>query len=170
MSRLRASALICILVLCVCSHVHTAVNPNLVDPDLVVRNVERHIDLQSQLTKITTRVVLDNNSKDRSTQNFLFCLDGAQKSALSYIAARVEPGKLELKVAETKVGTHSDKAFFSIDLANHLPPRRTLTIEIETILTHELVPHPKKITQQEKQLVKYTGKDRSDAVWWQFIW
>ncbi|XP_032669593.1 dolichyl-diphosphooligosaccharide--protein glycosyltransferase subunit 1 [Odontomachus brunneus] len=157
MSRLRVSALICILVLSVCSHVHTAVDSNLVDPDLMVRNVERHIDLQSQLTKITTRVVLDNGSKDRSTSNFLFCLDGVQRKSLSYIAAHIEPGKLELKVAETKVEAHRDKVFFSVDLANHLAPRRTLTIEIETVLTHELVPHPKSISQQEKQLVKYTG-------------
>lgn len=156
MSRLRASALISVLLLCVCSHVHTAADANLVDPDLVVRNVERHIDLQSQLTKIISRVVLDNN-KDRATQSFLFCLDGAQKKSLSYIAARVETGKLELKVTETKLEAHPDKAFFSVDLAYHLAPRRTLTIEIETILTHELVPHPKQITQQEKQLVKYTG-------------
>ncbi|EFN79103.1 dolichyl-diphosphooligosaccharide--protein glycosyltransferase subunit 1 [Harpegnathos saltator] len=157
MSRLRASALISIFLLCVCSHVHTAVDGNLVDPDLVVRNVERHIDLQSQLTKITNRVVLDNNSKDRATQSFLFCLDGVQRKSLSYITARVEPGKLQLKVTETKVEAHRDKAFFSIDLANHLAPRRTLTIEVEMILTHELVPHPKQIAQQEKQLVKYTG-------------
>lgn len=154
---MRVSALICVLVLSVCSHVHTAVDSNLVDPDLMVRNVERHIDLQSQLTKITTRVVLDNGSKDRSTSNFLFCLDGAQRKSLSYIAAHIEPGKLELKIAETKVEAHRDKAFFSVDLANHLAPRRTLTIEIETVLTHELAPHPKSISQQEKQLVKYTG-------------
>lgn len=155
MSRARAGAIICVLALYVCTYVHTA---DLVDPDLIVRNVERHIDLQSQLTKITTRVVLDNNSKDRAIQRFLFCLDGGQKESLSYIAARVEPGKLELKVTPSKtVEAHRDKAFYSIDLANHLAPRRTLTIEVETTLTHELVPHPKEIAQQEKQLVKFTG-------------
>lgn len=155
MSRTRAGALICVLALYACTLVHAA---NLVDPDLVVRNVERHVDLQSQLTKITTRVVLDNNSKDRAIQRFLFSLDDAQRYSLSYIAAHVEPGKLELKVTPIKkVEAYPDKAFYSIDLANHLAPRRTLTIEVETILTHELVPHPKQIAQQEKQLVKYTG-------------
>lgn len=155
MSRTRAGALICVLALYACTLVHAV---DLVDPDLVVRNVERHIDLQSQLTKITTRVILDNNSKDRAIQRFLFCLDDAQRNSLSYIAAHVEPGKLELKVTPIKkVEAHPDKAFYSIDLANHLAPRRTLTIEVETILTHELVPHPKQIAQQEKQLVKYTG-------------
>ncbi|KAL6429445.1 hypothetical protein ACFW04_008245 [Cataglyphis niger] len=154
MSRVRAGALICVLALYACTLIHAA---DLVDPDLVVRNVERHIDLQSQLTKITTRVVLDNNSKDRAIQRFLYCLEGAQRESLSYIAARVEPGKLELKVTPIKVEAHRDKIFYSIDLANYLAPRRALTIEVETILTHELVPHPKEIAQQEKQLVKYTG-------------
>lgn len=162
MSRLRASTLL----LCVIAFTFGAywrvradvgVPTSLVDPDLVVRNVERHIDLQSQLTKITTRVVLDNNNKDRAAQSFLFCLDNGRRQSLSYIAARVEPGKLELRVTETKVKGHPDKAFFSIDVASHLAPRRTLTIEIETIHTHELTPHPKEITQQEKQLVRYTG-------------
>lgn len=158
MSRARASALICVLALYACTRVHAALAADLVDPDLVVRNVERHIDLQSQLTKITTRVILDNSGKDRGIQRFLFCLDGAQRESLSYIAARVEPGKLELKVTAVKtVEGHRDKLFYSIDLANHLAPRRTLTIEVETILTHELVPHPREIAQQEKQLVKYTG-------------
>lgn len=152
MSRTRAGALICVLALC-CTLVQAT---DLVDPDLVVRNVERHIDLQSQLTKITTRVVLDNNSKDRAIQRFLFCLDGAQRKSLSYIAAHVEPGKLELKVTPVKT-PEADKVFYSVELASHLAPRRTLTIEVETILTHELVPHPKQIAQQEKQLVKYTG-------------
>lgn len=154
MSRLRATALIWALAVCVCSCVSV---DNPIDPDLVVRNVERHIDLQSQLTKITTRVVLDNNSKDRAAQSFLFCLDGAQRRSLSYIAARVEPGKLELEITERKIPEHRDKVFYSVDLANHLAARRTLTIEVETILTHELVPHPKEIAQQEKQLIKYTG-------------
>ncbi|XP_011869468.1 PREDICTED: dolichyl-diphosphooligosaccharide--protein glycosyltransferase subunit 1 [Vollenhovia emeryi] len=130
---------------------------HLVDPDLVVRNVERHIDLQSQLTKITTRVVLDNSGKDRGVPSFLFCLDFAQSRSISYVAAHVEPGKLELKVTEAKVAAYRDRTFYSVDLGNHLAARRTLTIELETVLTHELAPHPKQITQQEKQLVRYTG-------------
>lgn len=160
MLRLRASALlICTLALWLPWRVRVDAvgDPDLVDPDLVVRNVERHIDLQSQLTKIVTRVVLDNNSKERALQSFLFCLDDERRRSLSYIAARVEPGKLELKVTETKVQAHRDKAFYSVELGGHLAPRRTLTIEVETIHTHELVPHPKEITQQEKQMVRYTA-------------
>ncbi|XP_020289035.1 dolichyl-diphosphooligosaccharide--protein glycosyltransferase subunit 1 [Pseudomyrmex gracilis] len=157
MTRALAGAVIFVLAFCVFTHVRTSLAAaDLVDSDLLVRNVERHIDLHSQLTKTNTRVVLDNN-KDRAIRSFLFCLDGAQKQSLSYIAAHVEPGKLELKVTETKIKEHGDKAFYTVDLGNNLAPRRTLTIDIETIHTHELVPHPKEIAQQEKQLVKYIG-------------
>ncbi|XP_011691125.1 PREDICTED: dolichyl-diphosphooligosaccharide--protein glycosyltransferase subunit 1 [Wasmannia auropunctata] len=156
MSRVHAGALICALALCLAGY-SSCTAADLVDPELVVRNVERHIDLQSQLTKITTRVVLDNSGKDRGVPHFLFCLDDAQSKSISYVAARVEPGKGDLKVKETKVPAHRDRVFYSVDLGNHLAARRTLTVELETVFTHELVPHPKQITQQEKQLVKYTG-------------
>lgn len=154
MSRSSVNALTCVLALC--AYARAAVP---LDADLVVRNVERHIDLQSQLTKITTRAVLDNNGKDRALRSFLFCLEDRNHGNLSYVAAHVEPGKLKLKVTELRetARDHDDKVYFTVDLANHLPARRTLTIEIETVFTHELVPHPREIAQQEKQLVRYTG-------------
>ncbi|KYM97708.1 PREDICTED: dolichyl-diphosphooligosaccharide--protein glycosyltransferase subunit 1 [Cyphomyrmex costatus] len=160
MSRVHAGALICALALYLGTYSGcTAADiDGVVDPNLTIRSVERHIDLQSQLTKITTRVVMENKQgKEDRVRNFLFCLDDAQSRFISYVAARVEPDKLELKVKETKVPQHRDRVFYSVDLGNHLTARRSLTIELETVFTHELVPHPKQITQQEKQLVRYTG-------------
>ncbi|XP_076171904.1 dolichyl-diphosphooligosaccharide--protein glycosyltransferase subunit 1 [Ptiloglossa arizonensis] len=130
---------------------------DVVDPDLYFKNVEKHIDLQSQLTKITTRLVLENGSKDRHIRNFLFSLEPKQKNTLSYIAAYREPVRVELKLIETKVNAHSDKTFYRIELKDTLSPGRIMSVEIEMILTHELIPHPKEITQKEKQLVKYIG-------------
>lgn len=128
-----------------------------IDPDLSLKNVEKHIDLQSQLTKITTRLVLENGSKDRHIRSFLFALESTQKGSLSYIAAYREPVRVELKLTETKVNAHPDKTFYRVELKDPLSPGRTMSIEIETVLTHELAPHPKEITQKEKQLVKYVG-------------
>ncbi|XP_018313793.1 dolichyl-diphosphooligosaccharide--protein glycosyltransferase subunit 1 [Mycetomoellerius zeteki] len=160
MSRVHAGALICAFAFYLGAYSGcTAANlDGVVDPNLTIRSVERHIDLQSQLTKITTRVVMENKQgKEDRVRNFLFCLDDAQSRFISYIAARVEPDKLELKVKETKVPAHRNRVFYSVDLGNHLTARRSLTIELETVFAHELVPHPKQITQQEKQLVRYTG-------------
>lgn len=130
---------------------------DLVDPDLSLKIVEKHIDLQSQLTKITTRIILENGSKDRQIRQFLFAIDPGHKGTLSYISAQRESGRIELKVKETKVDKHPDKIFYSIDLKDALSQGRTMSVEVETIFTHELIPHPKQITQKEKQLVKYIG-------------
>ncbi|KAI4493957.1 PREDICTED: dolichyl-diphosphooligosaccharide--protein glycosyltransferase subunit 1 [Polistes canadensis] len=130
---------------------------DLVDPDLSLKIVEKHIDLQSQLTKITTRIILENGSKDRQIRQFLFAIDSGHKGTLSYISAQRESGRIELKVKETKVDKHPDKIFYSIDLKDALSQGRTMSVEVETIFTHELIPHPKQITQKEKQLVKYIG-------------
>ncbi|XP_046822670.1 dolichyl-diphosphooligosaccharide--protein glycosyltransferase subunit 1 [Vespa crabro] len=130
---------------------------DLVDPDLSLKIVEKHIDLQSQLTKITTRVILENGSKDRQIRHFLFAIDPGHKGTLSYISAQRESGRIELKVKEAKVDKHPDKIFYSIDLKDPLSQGRTMSVEVETIFTHELIPHPKQITQKEKQLVKYIG-------------
>ncbi|KAI4504189.1 hypothetical protein M0802_000660 [Mischocyttarus mexicanus] len=130
---------------------------DLVDPDLSLKIVEKHIDLQSQLTKITTRIILENGSKDRQIRQFLFAIDPGHKSALSYISAQRESGRIELKVKEAKVDKRPDQVFYSIDLKDALSQGRTMSVEVETTFTHELIPHPKQITQKEKQLVKYIG-------------
>ncbi|XP_076299503.1 dolichyl-diphosphooligosaccharide--protein glycosyltransferase subunit 1 [Lasioglossum baleicum] len=137
--------------------IQTLTATDVIDSELVLKNVEKHIDLQSQLTKITTRLVLENESKDRHIRNFLFSLEPKQKNSLSYIAAYREPVRVELKLAEVKVNAHPDKTFYKIELKDPLSPGRTMSVEVEMVLSHELVPHPKEITQKEKQLVKYTG-------------
>ncbi|XP_076763080.1 dolichyl-diphosphooligosaccharide--protein glycosyltransferase subunit 1 [Xylocopa sonorina] len=138
-------------------YVQSFATANTIDPDLSLKSVEKHIDLQSQLTKITTRIVLENGSKDRQIRNFLFSLEPEQKNSLSFITAYREPIRVELKLSETKVDAHPDKTFYRIELKDALFPGRTASVEIEWILTHELVPHPKEITQNEKQLIKYMG-------------
>lgn len=137
--------------------IQTITAADIIDSDLVLKNVEKHIDLQSQLTKITTRLVLENESKDRHIRNFLFSLEPKQKNSLSYIAAYREPVRVELKLAEVKVNAHPDKTFYKIELKDPLSPGRTMSVEVEMVLSHELIPHPKEITQKEKQLVKYMG-------------
>ncbi|XP_026671948.1 dolichyl-diphosphooligosaccharide--protein glycosyltransferase subunit 1 [Ceratina calcarata] len=130
---------------------------NVIDPELSFKTVEKHIDLQSQLTKITTRIVLENGSKDKHVQSFIFALEPEQRSSLSYIAAYREPVRVELKLTEVKINQHADKTFYKVELKVPLPPGRTTSVEVEWIMVHELVPYPKMITQKEKQLVKYTG-------------
>ncbi|XP_058803946.1 dolichyl-diphosphooligosaccharide--protein glycosyltransferase subunit 1 [Phymastichus coffea] len=134
---------------------------NLIDPGLNIKNADRTIDLHSQITKITNKLVIENNGKS-AVRSFLFAVDAKQKAYLSYISALLrEHGRPELKVKEVKDAqlskTHPDKLFYSIGLRDPLQPERSVSVEVEVILTHELIAHPKEISQKEKQLVKYTG-------------
>uniref|UniRef100_A0A6V7M9I9 Dolichyl-diphosphooligosaccharide--protein glycosyltransferase subunit 1 n=1 Tax=Bracon brevicornis TaxID=1563983 RepID=A0A6V7M9I9_9HYME len=125
--------------------------------DIVLKNVDRTIDLQSQLTKIVTKVVVDNTGKS-PVKHFFFAIEAHKRSALSFIAAHTrDASRTDLKTTEVKVKGHEGKHLFKIELKDPLQPGRTTPVEIETVSSHELDPYPKEITQKEKQLVKYTG-------------
>lgn len=128
---------------------------NLVDSELTIKSADKHIDLQSQLTKITSRLVLENGSKDRQIKYFLFAIDPKSAERLSYIAAYREPGRVELRVGPAEKIDQIE--VHRIELKDPLAAGRSASIEVETVFAHELVPHPKQIAQKEKQLVKYTG-------------
>lgn len=126
-------------------------------PKLTIRNVGRSIDLQSQITKINYKFNVEN-SDTTSVSKFIFAVQPSEKDNLSYISAQArEPGRVELVVKETTIPDKKDARFFAVQLKDQLAPGRTTTIEIETVLTHQLKPYPKEITQKEKQLVKYIG-------------
>ncbi|XP_066584348.1 dolichyl-diphosphooligosaccharide--protein glycosyltransferase subunit 1 [Prorops nasuta] len=143
-------AIACILYIC------NTEAANLVEPGLSLKNVDKHIDLQSQLTKITSRQVLENSGSSR-IKSFLFAIHAEDKSTLSYIGAFRDPGHVELKINEVKISEYKDVLFYSIELKDPLAPGRTTSVEVETVFSHKLVPHPKEITQKEKQLVKFIG-------------
>lgn len=48
-----------------------------------------------------------------------------------------------------------DKEFWLVDLGATLEAGKSMTVEVETIFTHALTPHPSQITQAEKQLVVF---------------
>lgn len=134
---------------------------NFIDSNLNIKSADRTIDLHSQITKTTYKIVIENNGKS-PVHSFLFSFDFKQRDNLSYIAAVLrEHGRPELNVKEIKAQeldkNYSDKLLYSIEFKDPLQPQRSTPIEIEVVLTHELIPHPKEISQKEKQLVKYTG-------------
>ncbi|KAK0095636.1 hypothetical protein PV326_007784 [Microctonus aethiopoides] len=127
------------------------------DPNVSFKNVDRTIDLQSQLTKISTKVVVENAGKV-PVKHFVYAIESDKKSSLSFITAHTrDASRTELKITETKLDGYADKFIYKIDLKDPLQSGRTTSVEIETVFTHELHPYPKEITQREKQLVKYTG-------------
>lgn len=121
-----------------------------VDVDLENKNVERTIDLSSQLVKINYKITLEHKSK-KAINNYVFVIPSSECDKLSYISTR-DAAKKDLKFTLAK---SKDECTYSITLPagqNGSP-----IIFIETVLTKALQPFPKEITQAERQLVRYFG-------------
>ncbi|XP_043476633.1 dolichyl-diphosphooligosaccharide--protein glycosyltransferase subunit 1 [Leptopilina heterotoma] len=128
-----------------------------VESNLIVKSAERNIDLKSQVTKITAKLIVENGGKN-PVKNFLYAFEPNNKVHVSSVTARLrEPGRADLKVTPVKVKEHPDKLFYSVEFKDPLQPGRSVNVDVESASSHELIPHPKEIKQKEKQLVKYTG-------------
>jgi len=128
-----------------------------VNPDITLKSVDRSIDLASQLVKISHKLTLHNNGKG-AVKSFLFAVDPEVKESLSYIGAQTgETSKTSLKLFETKIQGNAINAFWRIEMKDALKPGETAVVDVETIYTHLLTPHPASVTQKEKQLVLYHG-------------
>lgn len=129
--------------------------------NLNIKNVDRSIDLRTQVTKINNKFVLENPGKTPVT-TFVVALENSDQKHLSYIAVRLrEHGKPELKIRKIdgkEFAKHNqDATFYSVALRDPLQPERTLSVEVEIALTHQLEPYPREILQKDKQLIKYVG-------------
>ncbi|XP_075218764.1 dolichyl-diphosphooligosaccharide--protein glycosyltransferase subunit 1 [Lycorma delicatula] len=121
--------------------------------DLTIKNVDRSIDLSSQLAKIIHKITIENNGKT-PVKNFLFAIEPQFKSKVAFVGAQTGTN---LKVTEVKVDSHVDKQFYRIDLKEALSSGKTVTVEVETVYTYILTPYPTSISQKDKQFVRYRG-------------
>lgn len=119
------------------------------------KNVEKSIDLTSQLVKVSSAITIENAGKEK-VSNYLVVLEPNTVGNLSYISAK-DALKADLKVVKTDVSGHSDKSFYLVTLKQPLESGRTTTITVEQIFTKYLIPYPSSILQKEKQLVRYFG-------------
>ena len=82
--------------------------------DLVVKSLDRSLDMSSQLVKMSHKVTVENTGKG-AIKSFLFSVDPAVKDKVAYISASSGGSKKTyLRVSETKVQGHLDKAFWKV--------------------------------------------------------
>jgi len=125
------------------------INANTIDQEVENKNVERAIDLSTQLVKITYKITLDHKSK-KPISNYVFSLPTGECDKLSYIAAR-DTNKKELKITNSR---NANECSFAMTLpAASLNP----VIQVEAVFARALIPYPVEITQAERQLVRYFG-------------
>lgn len=126
-----------------------------IEQKLVNKNVERSIDLTSQLVKITATITLENTGPS-PISNYLVVLEPESAGNLSFISVK-DALKEDLKVQPVVVTGHKDKIFYNVQLKQPLGASRTAVVILECVLTGALVPYPSEIAQKDKQLVRYFG-------------
>lgn len=140
---------------------------------IVNKNVERTIDLTSQLVKITTTITLENTGK-HAVKHFLLVDEPKALGHIVYVNVK-DALKEELKVTHVQIEDHMQKSFRDVNLKHSLEPGRTTTITLEEVLIKSLVPYPSSIAQKEKQLVRFiynhyfyspyqTAKEKTDVI------
>lgn len=118
-----------------------------IDKNLQNKNVERSIDLTTQLVKIQYKITVENlNKKDLVGVSYTFVVPTDHREQLSYISIK-DALKKELKPIEEKI---SEGVAFTVLLTGPV-------LHIEIVLTSSLEPYPTHITQSERQLVRYFG-------------
>lgn len=124
--------------------VHTAI-----DGEIENKNVDRTIDLSSQLVKISYKITLEHKSK-KSIGSYTFVLPEIERSKLSFISAK-DSSKKELKLTEAR---SSNGITFTMQLPGSSP---NPVVYIDTVFTKSLKPYPTSITQNDKQFVQFTS-------------
>ncbi|KOB68629.1 Dolichyl-diphosphooligosaccharide--protein glycosyltransferase subunit 1 [Operophtera brumata] len=145
---------------CVFFLLYLAINSNSANVDniaseLKFKNVDRTIDVTSQLVKIVSKITLENTGKS-PVKNFLLAVEASAKNNLAYIGAKDSNSK-DLRILETTVKGYDYVKFWRVELKEALDAGTSLYVVTEAVFTKALLPFPTAITQQEVQLVKYIG-------------
>lgn len=122
-----------------------------IDANIQNKNVERSIDLATQLVKIQHKITLETKDKKGfSNTLYSFAVQKEDREYLSSITIR-DALKKELKSTEEKT---ADGSLYTVSVTSSSP---TPVLHIETIYSKLLKPYPTHITQNEHQLVRYFG-------------
>lgn len=152
--------MIFIYLLAVCICLLRGSEADSINSELVVKNVDRSIDVSTQLVKVVAKITLENTGRS-PVKSFLFALEEpTAKNRLSFLGATGaggEEGRRQLTVHPTAVPEHTGVPFWRIDLRQPIDGGKFGHIEVEAVFSHHLVPHPSEITQAEKQYVLYYG-------------
>lgn len=120
-----------------------------IDVTIQNKNVERTIDLTTQLVRIQHKITLESTSK-KDVSSYVFVVPANVADSLSYLSVK-DALKKELKTTEEK---STEGTRYTITLTQ---PSANPVLYVETIYTKSLIPHPAQITQVERQLVRYFG-------------
>ncbi|RCN32506.1 ribophorin I [Ancylostoma caninum] len=123
--------------------------------DWKVVNVERTIDLTSQIVKVTSQLTLLNTGTSEANSVEVL-LSSEENDHLSYISAQEGNNKGKLKVFK-QPGVKEGFITYKIELLKRVPKDGEVKLKVDYRLIELLKPLPEKITQKENQFVLYHG-------------
>ncbi len=124
-----------------------------VSPHLKIANVDRLIDISSQIVKVTNQITFQNTGTD-PVSSFVFTVDSKFVDHVAVIKGRVSDLDVQLAITETKF---DHKKAWLIKFENPLEGGKFSTVDVYFSLIHYLKPYPVEITQNEKQFIKFIG-------------
>lgn len=151
MAKLRFSFIFLLFIVIKCE----SVNVDTISSDIRFKNVDRTLDISSQLVKITSKLTLENTG-GTPVKNFLIALESFAKNNVAFVGAKDNNNK-DLKLVETTVSGYDYVKFWRVELKDAVNSGATAQVTVDYVLTKALLPFPTAITQQEDQLVKYIG-------------
>lgn len=117
---------------------------------VAIVNVERMVDVSTQLVRITERITLKNDGAS-NLDSFIYASDPYLKDNLAHISAGSGSEQLSvLNATQESVG----EAMYTIKI-KVLPPTSMASVVVKTVYTRTLHPHPAEISQSNAQLVRF---------------
>lgn len=98
-----------------------------IDKEIVNKNVDRTIDIASQLIKINYKITVEH-SKGKPVSQYVFVVPEEERTQLAFISVK-DGSKKELKTSESKSATGG--AAFTVNL----PSSSNSVVYIETVFT-----------------------------------
>lgn len=120
-----------------------------IDAEIVNKNVDRNIDISTQLVKVSYKIVA-NHVGNKQFSSYKFIIPEKGHENIAFISVKDFSSKKELKYQESQT-------FNGYEYEVTFPSTNTQNLHIETVFTKSLIPHPSRIAQNEKQFVRYFG-------------
>ncbi|KAK5965802.1 Dolichyl-diphosphooligosaccharide--protein glycosyltransferase subunit 1 [Trichostrongylus colubriformis] len=123
--------------------------------DWKIVNVERTIDISSQIVKVSSQLTLSNTgSAEANSVEVLVPTE--EIGRLAHISAQEGSSKGKLKISKQS-GEKKGFKSYKIELLNRVAKGGEVKLKVEQRFTELLSPLPEKITQKENQFVVYNG-------------
>ncbi|KPJ00259.1 Dolichyl-diphosphooligosaccharide--protein glycosyltransferase subunit 1 [Papilio xuthus] len=124
--------LLCVIIKC------NGVNVDTISNEIRIKNVERHIDISSQLVKITSKITLENAGQ-KPVKNFLYAAESTTKNNLAFVGVK-DNNNRDLRLVETTVKGYDDVKFWRVELKEPINAASTIVLTAEAVYTKSLLP------------------------------